>query len=84
MHCAIYKGPKKTDHYLYVEKEDHFERVPEALRTLLGPLQLVMTLTLSAERPLAQTDVIQVMAALVEQGYFLQMPPPVVEPRLDS
>jgi len=84
MHCAIYKGPKKIDHYLYVQEEDDFERVPEALQKLLGPLQLVMTLTLSEDRPLAQADVTEVMRALREQGYYLQMPPKVIEPRLDS
>ena len=75
MHCAIYKGPKKADHYLYVEQEDNFERVPQTLLELLGSLELVMILELSPERRLAQADIQQVMQALQEQGYFLQIPP---------
>lgn len=76
MHCAIYKGPKKIDHYLYVEQEGDFSRVPQALLDFLGQLQLVMTLELDAERKLAQADAELVRKALREQGYYLQMPPP--------
>jgi uncharacterized protein YcgL (UPF0745 family) len=75
MHCVIYKGPKKLDHYLYVEQEDNFERVPQALLDLLGPLELVMTLELGPERKLAQAAADEVRSALKEQGYYLQMPP---------
>lgn len=79
MHCAIYKGPKKTDHYLYVEREDDFSRVPEALLNMLGKLELVMTLELGPERTLAQVDINQVKTSLQEQGYYFQMPPKIHE-----
>lgn len=75
MQCAIYKGNKKTDHYLYVENEDDFSRVPQALRDILGQLELVISLELSPERHLAQADVNEVMRQLNEQGYYFQMPP---------
>jgi uncharacterized protein YcgL (UPF0745 family) len=80
MHCAIYKGPKKIDHYLYVESEDDFARVPSALLALLGKLELVMTLELDPQRRLAQADAGQVRRALREQGYYFQMPPRFIEP----
>lgn len=80
MHCAIYKGHKKIDHYLYVEKEDDFSRVPEALLNILGNLELVMTLELSSDRTLAQADINQVRNSLRDQGYYFQMPPQTVEP----
>ncbi len=75
MHCAIYKGPKKIDHYLYIEKEDDFSRVPKALLDMLGRLELIMSLELSPERTLAQADINQVREALLDQGYYFQMPP---------
>lgn len=75
MHCVIYKGPRKADTYLYVEREDDFERVPASLLDLLGPLQKVMDLELSPDRRLAQADVGEVMDALRERGYYLQLPP---------
>lgn len=75
MQCAVYKGHKKVDHYLYVEKEDDFTRVPQALLDLLGKLELVISLELSNERQLAQADVKEVMQQLNDQGYYFQMPP---------
>lgn len=73
--CVIYRSAKQANHYLYVEREDEFARVPQALLTLLGKLEYVMSLELDALRNLAQADVVQVMQRLEVQGYYLQMPP---------
>ena len=75
MECSIYKGAKKLDHYLYVEREDDFTRVPEDLLSMLGELTLVMSIELTEARKLAQADVQRVMQLLEEQGYYLQVPP---------
>ena len=75
MHCVIYKSNKKYDTYIYVEKEDNFDRVPGTLMKLLGKLEFVMTLELNPERALAQADPTQVIESLQTQGYFLQLPP---------
>jgi len=74
MKTAIYKSSKKNDSYLYIEQEGEFSRVPEILLTALGKLELVMTLELSAERKLVRADVQQVMNALEQEGFYLQMP----------
>lgn len=76
IHCAVYKSSRKPDTYLYIERQDDFSRVPEALLSMLGPLAWVMDLELDVQRRLARADVEQVMAQLDDQGYFLQMPPP--------
>lgn len=75
MKCVIYKGSRKQDTYLYIEREDDFERVPESLLKMLGGLQRVLALELTSERTLAQADPEQVRRLLREQGYYLQMPP---------
>lgn len=75
MHCVIYKGRKKADTYLYLEREGDFSRVPAALLELLGELELVLQLELTPQRTLAQADAEQVRRLLREQGYYLQMPP---------
>ena len=80
MNCAIYKGNKKSNHYLYIEREDDFSRVPEVLLKMLGHLELVMTLELDLERKLSQADVTQVIKSLRDQGYYFQMPPQTKEP----
>ncbi len=90
--CVIFKGHRQPDSYLYVhvdsvEAEPDLEQVPEALRELLGRLDEVMRLSLDEGRRLAQVDVRRVMADLVDQGYFLQLPPEPISgraPRLSS
>ncbi len=72
---SIYRSPKREGTYLYVEKAKGLERVPEALLQQFGKPELAMTLALTAERKLARADAGKVMAAVSEQGYFLQMPP---------
>ncbi len=75
MQCWIYKGPKRPDSYLYLDREDDFDHVPEALLKLFGPLERVMTLELTPERKLARVEVTEVMEKLREQGYFVQHRP---------
>lgn len=75
MNCAIYRSLKKWDAYLYVEKQDEFDRLPQALRDMLGNLEFVMTLELGPTRTLANADPEEVRRQLKEQGYYLQLPP---------
>jgi len=74
MNTVIYKGSKKFDTYLYVCRKDDFSQVPEVLLSAMGQLELVMTLELSPEKKLAQADVQQVINALQQDGFYLQMP----------
>ena len=77
--CWIYKGVKRDEMYLYVDREDDFERVPPALLSAMGDLELVMRLELNPNRQLARADVQRVIEELNQQGFYLQMPP-VTEP----
>ena len=72
---SIYRSPKKEGTYLYVEKAKGLERVPEALLKQFGKPELAMTVALTPDRKLARADTGKVMAAVTEQGFFLQMPP---------
>ncbi len=74
MKTVIYKGCKKPDSYLYLEKKDDFSRVPEMLLSTLGQLEFVMALDLNPEKKLARADITQVINALCEDGFYLQMP----------
>ncbi|MEZ5525087.1 MAG: YcgL domain-containing protein [Pseudomonadales bacterium] len=73
--CTIYRSPKKEGMYLYVDKKEDLERVPESLLNVFGPPQFAMTLLLSPDRKLARADREEVVLAIAEQGYYLQMPP---------
>ncbi|WP_208952146.1 YcgL domain-containing protein [Rahnella sp. ChDrAdgB13] len=77
MLCVIYRSTKRDQTYLYVEKKDDFSRVPEELLKGFGVLQFSMMLNLTGREKLASADISKVRQALEEQGYYLQVPPPV-------
>jgi uncharacterized protein YcgL (UPF0745 family) len=75
MQCFIYKCSKKDELYIYLQKQDDFTAIPEALRQSLGQLSFVMELELNPERKLAREDVNKVIANIQNKGFFVQMPP---------
>ena len=48
---------------------------PEALLERTGKLTLAMTLVIEEDKELARADAKKVLAAIEEQGFYLQMPP---------
>lgn len=75
--CEIYRSPRKDEMYLYVDKRQGLADVPEPLLKQFGSPQSVMTLILHPERSLARANVTDVISAIREQGFYLQMPPKV-------
>lgn len=73
--CSIYHSTKKEGTYLYVNKSRGLECLPQALIDLFGAPREAMTLMLTPEKKLARADVHKVLAALEDQGYYLQLPP---------
>jgi len=73
--CKIYRSPKKEGMYLYVDRVEDLERVPESLLQRFGKPELAMTLALFPGRKLARADIDQVLAGIAEKGFYLQMPP---------
>jgi uncharacterized protein YcgL (UPF0745 family) len=85
MHAYVYKSQRKADTYVYLAARDDFERLPEALRTQLGPLQFVLDVALTAERKLAREDADTVRENLAVRGFHLQFPPTLdVDPSFDG
>lgn len=74
--CSIYRSPRKSGMYLYVERSEALARVPEALLAAFGPPQLAFDMVLTPERKLAREDITKVLENLEKQGYHVQMPPP--------
>lgn len=68
--------------YLYVHVDTKLEDLPEDLMQLVKQLTHVMDLELSEHRKLARVDVNEVMNALEDKGYFIQMPPDSIRPNL--
>ena len=75
MKCVVYKGSRKPDAYLYIQREGDFSQVPKPLLDLMGPLELVISLDVTADSTLAQARVEEVLQQLGDQGYYLHLPP---------
>ncbi|MCD9523212.1 hypothetical protein GLP14_10315 [Photobacterium carnosum] len=77
MLCSIYKSLKKDNTYLYINKKDDFADIPAQLMSTFGKPQFVMVIKLEG-RTLALADVEKVKKALRTIGFYLQVPPPVI------
>ncbi|MEY4209674.1 MAG: hypothetical protein RLZ92_52 [Pseudomonadota bacterium] len=75
MQCYIYKSLKKDELYLYLDKKDDFSAIPSDLMQSIGRLSFIMELELTPERKLARENSEKVIASLINQGFFVQMPP---------
>lgn len=75
MHAHVYKSLKKADTYVFLAARDDFGRLPEPLRTQLGPMQFVLEVELTPERKLAREDPVVVRENLALRGFHLQFPP---------
>ncbi|WP_163559023.1 YcgL domain-containing protein [Halomonas sp. NO4] len=73
--CEIFKSPRREEMYLYVEKRHGLVDVPEALLAKFGVPVSAMTLILTPEKRLARACAADIMAAIRDKGYYLQMPP---------
>lgn len=76
MLCAVYKSSRKDETYLYVPKKEDFEAVPQPLMETFGRPIFVIMLNLAKREKLAIVDLEKVKASLLEQKYYLQLPPP--------
>jgi uncharacterized protein YcgL (UPF0745 family) len=76
MLCVIYKSLQKKQTYLFVKTRDDFSTVPDGLMTTFGTPHLVTIINLATKDKLAMADIEKVKTNLIEQGYYLQLPPP--------
>ncbi len=74
MLCAIYKSPKEPGMYLYIEKRDQFDVLPDALLRAFGKPIFVMLFNLAGTKPLVNADKTEVLQHIKEKGFYLQTP----------
>lgn len=71
----IYRSSQKEGMYLYLEEGASLEQLPEILRKQFLRSEVAMSLQLSPDKKLARADAEKVLAAIKEQGFYLQLPP---------
>ena len=73
----VYRSKRRVDTYLFVDAVEDLTRVPEELAKHFGAAVQAMELELTTERELARASAGDVLAAIEEHGFYLQMPPEV-------
>lgn len=71
----IFRSAREEGLYLYVRKDEGLSRVPEALLKRFGKPVSAMVLLLTPERKLARVPAENILNALQQQGFYLQLPP---------
>ncbi|BEH14486.1 MULTISPECIES: YcgL domain-containing protein [Marinobacter] len=71
---SVFRSSKKSDTYIYVRRGQVWDDLPEALRSIFGQPVHAMDLLLSPDKKLARTTGKEVLEALAEKDFFLQMP----------
>ena len=75
MQCFVYASTRKSNSYLWLAQRDDFQRLPEAMVSMLGALHFVLEVQLDEQRKLPVEDAEQVLEHLRTQGWHLQLPP---------
>lgn len=75
MLCEVFRSSRKDEMYLYVDKQRGLSDVPEPLLERFGTPLSALTLILTPEKQLARISAAEIMSAITEKGFYLQMPP---------
>lgn len=75
MHCFVYASRQRAETYVWLAARDRFELLPDTLRRQVGELRQILQVDLDPGRRLPRADAATVLAALREQGWYLQLPP---------
>ncbi len=75
----IFASSRREGMYVYTGREQVWDDLPGPLRQAFGAPRPVMTLVLTPERRLARVSAAEVIAAIDDKGFFLQMPPAYAE-----
>jgi len=71
----VYKTARRPHTFLYVPRDLQPDQWPSDLAELFAAPQKVLSLTLTAEQPLAAQSATVVIEAIRARGYFMQLPP---------
>ncbi|MDY6797640.1 MAG: YcgL domain-containing protein [Pseudomonadota bacterium] len=71
---SVFRSSKKADTYVYVRRGFDWEQMPEGLRGLFGQPVHAMDLVMTPERKLSRTTGKEVLDAINDKNFYLQMP----------
>ena len=75
MEVVVFKTARRPETFLFLPEGLPPGEWPDGLEEVFMPAQRVLSLTLTAEQPLAAQSATRVMEEIIAKGYFLQLPP---------
>ena len=75
MEVEVFKTARRPDTFLFLPEGLPPNEWPDGLEEIFMPAEKVLSLTLTAEQPLAAQTATRVMEEIAVKGYFLQLPP---------
>ena len=75
MEVAVFKTARRPDTFLFLPEGLPPNEWPDGLEEIFMPAEKVLSLTLTADQPLAVQPATRVMEEIAVKGYFLQLPP---------
>ena len=75
MEVAVFKTARRPETFLFLREGLQPGEWPDGLEQLFMPAEKVLSLTLTADQPLAAHSATRVMEEIICKGYFLQLPP---------
>jgi len=74
LECAVYKSQKKDETYIFIPTKTPLSELPDELLKVIGQAEMVMTLLLTPDKKMARGTAKEIMKAIDEQGFYLQLP----------
>lgn len=75
MEVEVFKTARRPDTFLFLPEGLPSNEWPDGLEEIFMPAEKVLSLSLTAEQPLAAQSATRVMEEIAVKGYFLQLPP---------
>ena len=75
LQVSAFKSPKKEELYLFVAQDKGLDDLPNELLVMFGEPKHVIDFELTEGRRLARANPEEVLIAIEQKGYFMQMPP---------
>ena len=75
MEVEVFKTARRPHTFLFLPEGLLPSEWPDGLEEIFMPAEKVLSLTLTADRPLAAQSATRVMEEIAAKGYFLQLPP---------
>ncbi|MGM0569234.1 YcgL domain-containing protein [Marinobacter sp.] len=74
MFVSVFRSTRRDETYLYVRRGKDWNELPESLREIFGKPAPALDLVLTPDRRLARTTGKEVLEAIAEKDYYLQLP----------